>query len=434
MARNFTRSSRGQRGSAASSSTRSLKASQDSSRESKREPSGTVATLVSGTLTARSIVAPLSSWPKSTHAYHGAFVTSEWILASASGGRIGPARGRPEVDEEIPGVGWRNAGRLRRTHRVLQRLEVIAVLPVARVDASKLPEHADEVRLTAQREPQGEPRRGAERGDAEVLAVQHGLGLHQLLVEALQRQAGGEDRVLHVEEAVVERGEAPRLGVPDVRARVRGRYRQVHDLWHRHRAIAHDGELPLVPARVGDDVDRDGETDLPRHFESAKVLVGRDALAVELEAFLVQRLEAEEHVVQPQAAPVLEDLAVPEQDVAAGLEVVLLADPKPFQLMADGEPMLRMNERDIVHQEDVGLGDSRDVRGRGRRGAPMASSKRGAINSPSPRTTQSRAPCACSSTSLAMNEMLCPPANRKQRGRRRRVSSARSITSGTLAR
>src|SRR3989442_240919 len=182
MARNFIRSSRGQRGSAASSSTRSLKASQDSSRESKREPSGTVATLVSGTLTARSIVAPLSSWPKSTQVYHGAFMTSEWILASASGGRIGPAGRRPEVDEEIPGMGRRNAGRLRRAHRVLQRLEVIAVLPVARVDASEFPEHADEVRLTAQREPQGEPRRGAERGDAEVLAVQHGLGLHQLLV------------------------------------------------------------------------------------------------------------------------------------------------------------------------------------------------------------------------------------------------------------
>src|SRR2546427_9839810 len=184
MARNFTRSSRGQRGSAASSSTRSLKASQDSSRESKREPSGTVATLVSGTLTAPSIVVPLSSAPNFTQVYHGAFMTSEWILASASGGRIGPARRRPEVDEEIPGVGRRNAGRLRRTHRVLQRLEVIAVLPGARGDASELPEHADEVRLTAQRESQGEPRRGAERGDAEVLAVQHGLGLHQLLVEA----------------------------------------------------------------------------------------------------------------------------------------------------------------------------------------------------------------------------------------------------------
>src|SRR5207245_9926903 len=118
---------------------------------------------------------------------------------------------------------------------------------------------------------------------------------------------------------------------------------------------ARGGDVRLVRARVGDDVDRDGETGLPRHFESADVLVGRNALAVELEAFLVQRFEAEEHVVQPQAAPVLEDLAVAEQDVAAGLEVVLLAYPKSFKLVADGEPVLRMHERYVVHQDDVAL-------------------------------------------------------------------------------
>ena len=96
MAKNFTRSSSGQRGSAASSSTRSLKASQDSSRESKREPSGTVAILVSGTLTARSIVVPLGWSPNSTQAYHGAFMTSERILRqcadSASALRAGDPR------------------------------------------------------------------------------------------------------------------------------------------------------------------------------------------------------------------------------------------------------------------------------------------------------------------------------------------------------
>ena len=274
------------------------------------------------------------------------------------------------MDEEIAGSGRRDTGGLRWTHRVLQRLEVIVVLPLARIDASELPEHAEEVRLTAQREPQGERCRGAESSNAEVLAVQHGLGLHQLLVETVERQSRGEDRVLDVEEAVVERSEAPRLGVPDLRARIRRRDGEVHDLGHRHRPIAHDRELPLVPARVGDDVDRDGETDLPRHFEGAEVLVGRDALAVELEAFLVQRFEAEEHVVQPQAAPVLEDLAVAKQDVATGLEVVLLAYPKPFQLMADGQPVLRMYERDVVHQKDVGLGDARDIRSGGRRRDP----------------------------------------------------------------
>src|SRR5437868_15034367 len=129
--------------------------------------------------------------------------------------RIGPASRRSEVDEEIARSGRRDTGGLRWTHRVLQRLEVIVVLPLARIDASELPEHAEEVRLTAQREPQGERCRGAKSSNAEVLAVQHGLGLHQLLVETVERQSRGEDRVLDVEEAVVERGEAPRLGLPD---------------------------------------------------------------------------------------------------------------------------------------------------------------------------------------------------------------------------
>src|SRR5213594_3262516 len=69
-----------------------------------------------------------------------------------------------------------------------------------------------------------------------------------------------------------------------------------------------------------------------------------------------------------------------------------------------------------------------------RRGSPAASSSRGVIASPSPRTIASSAPSACSSSSSAMNEPLWPPAKTKQPGRRRFVSFARSSTSGTLAR
>jgi hypothetical protein len=44
------------------------------------------------------------------------------------------------------------------------------------------------------------------------------------------------------------------------------------------------------------------------------------------------------------------------------------------------------------------------------------------------------APAACSSTSFAVNEALWPPTKKKTPGRRRRVSAARSITSGMFAR
>ena len=47
-----------------------------------------------------------------------------------------------------------------------------------------------------------------------MLAGKDRLGLDQFLIEAVEREPGREDRVLHVEEAVVERGQAPGLGQP----------------------------------------------------------------------------------------------------------------------------------------------------------------------------------------------------------------------------
>ena len=67
-------------------------------------------------------------------------------------------------------------------------------------------------------------------------------------------------------------------------------------------------------------------------------------------------------------------------------------------------------------------------------GSPMASSTRGAMTSPSPRTMQSIAPSACSRNSAATNDALWPPTNTNASRRFAFVSLARSITSGTLAR
>ena len=67
-------------------------------------------------------------------------------------------------------------------------------------------------------------------------------------------------------------------------------------------------------------------------------------------------------------------------------------------------------------------------------GSPMASSTRGAMISPSPRTMQSIAPSACSRNSAATKEALWPPTNTKVSGRFAFVSLERSITSGTFAR
>ena len=72
----------------------------------------------------------------------------------------------------------------------------------------------------------------------------------------------------------------------------------------------------------------------------------------------------EEHVVQAEPPPVLEHLAVLDQHVAAGLQVVLLADAAALDLAADGEAVLGLDERDVVDEEHVGLADPREVLGR----------------------------------------------------------------------
>src|SRR5262249_56027247 len=73
------------------------------------------------------------------------------------------------------------------------------------------------------------------------------------------------------------------------------------------------------------------------------------------------RLEAEEHVFEAELAPVLEHFLVPDQNVCTRLEVVLFLDLAFLQLVTDRESVLRMNERDIVHDEDVRLLDRRHV-------------------------------------------------------------------------
>jgi hypothetical protein len=85
---------------------------------------------------------------------------------------------------------------------------------------------------------------------------------------------------------------------------------------------------------------------------------------MELETLLVDGLQSEEHVVQPQPLPVGEDLTILHENVAAGLQVVLLLDPPALQFAADGVAMLGLDEGHVVHQEDVGFANPRHVLGR----------------------------------------------------------------------
>src|SRR5215471_1443057 len=86
------------------------------------------------------------------------------------------------------------------------------------------------------------------------------------------------------------------------------------------------------------------------------------------QAFFIDRFQAQEHVLEPEPPPVAEHFLVANQDIGAGLKVVLLFDLALFQLGTDREAMLGMDESNIVNDEDVGFFDrGHVVRGRFRR-------------------------------------------------------------------
>src|SRR6516164_9488308 len=90
--------------------------------------------------------------------------------------------------------------------------------------------------------------------------------------------------------------------------------------------FAHDAEAFVVPIRVGDQVDRDHDPERAGKFERLEIAAERHPLAVLAQSFFVDRLEADEYVFETKLSPETEHLVVAQQHVAAGLEIVLLAN------------------------------------------------------------------------------------------------------------
>src|SRR5262249_38178875 len=89
------------------------------------------------------------------------------------------------------------------------------------------------------------------------------------------------------------------------------------------------------------------------------VLREADALAELPEAILVDRLDAEEHDLEADAGPEPEDLLVPEQHVAARLDVVPLLDATAGDGLPDRPAVLRLDEGRLGEDEEARLADAR---------------------------------------------------------------------------
>ncbi len=74
----------------------------------------------------------------------------------------------------------------------------------------------------------------------------------------------------------------------------------------------------------------------------------RNAFAVLAQTFLVDCLDAEEHEFDAELFPEREHLFVPQQHVAACLQIVLLADALTRDRFADGKAVPVVDEGNIV--------------------------------------------------------------------------------------
>jgi hypothetical protein len=234
---------------------------------------------------------------------------------------------------------------------------VVPVEALGVVDPRELEQHAQEVGLPAEQLAADDPRHAQGRAPAHELPVDHGLRPHELLVELAQRELRRRDRVLDVVEAVVGRRQLVVVGVEQLRARIGRGHRQMHDLGNRDRPLPGVAELPLVPAGVRDEVDGDVDAEPAGDPQRLEVLVRRRPLAEEVQLLAVERLEAEEHVLQAEVRPPPEHFAVADEHVAAGLQVVAFPDAPALDLVGDGHAVLGVDERHVVDDEEVRLPD-----------------------------------------------------------------------------
>src|ERR1700721_3401717 len=97
--------------------------------------------------------------------------------------------GRVDVEKcLIHALGWCS---FRKPYGIANFALMILHLALGVVDAGKLPEHFDEIRLPLGEEAEGHDESVFQRGEPEMLLVENLLGAHQFSVEAMERSFWG---------------------------------------------------------------------------------------------------------------------------------------------------------------------------------------------------------------------------------------------------
>src|SRR5262245_39764430 len=177
---------------------------------------------------------------------------------------------------------------LGRTERIRHIAKVVGILPLWVVHLVELPEHSEEVGLPASEEIKDYFPCAPQRCKAEVLTIQHGLGLDQFRVKLPYGKACGQDGVLNIKKSVIERGELTCLSVPGLRPWVWGVDREMDDLRYADSPFPYEAKPFLIPVGIGDDVDGDSQTELASHIQSRQILMSSDAFAMHTQCIFVE--------------------------------------------------------------------------------------------------------------------------------------------------
>src|SRR6202011_302472 len=108
-------------------------------------------------------------------------------------------RSRPRIMNVKRLTRWAGAGmKAWWPHLVARFAEVVSVLAVGIVYAVEFPEHPEKIRLAFEGQSSSHSSGVLEPLPTQVLAVDHCLGVHQLLIKAVQGQPGGQHGVLYI--------------------------------------------------------------------------------------------------------------------------------------------------------------------------------------------------------------------------------------------
>src|SRR5271169_541579 len=165
----------------------------------------------------------------------------------------------------------------------------------------------------------------------------------------------------NVVKPIVAGGQHALLGEPAFSPRIGRVDAEVDHLGDFETPFAYDAKALMIPVGIGDQIDRDDQAERAGEFQRLKTAPERDALAVFLESLLVDRLQADEDVLQAEGLPEAEYLLVAKQYVAAGFEVVALFDAGTGDRLAELHGMALMDKGDVVDDEDPGFTNAAQI-------------------------------------------------------------------------